>query len=112
MLQVIIRIFQPKSWLNFAMDRYKDHDRSPGLPAGLSDAEAMIASFMTLVTRFSGGITTLNIVASIKGHRAVAYWIWNAKHTGPVIGMAASGREIEMNVMDMFRLKDGKFADG
>ena len=94
------------------MDRYKDHDRSPSLPAGLSDAEAMIASFMTLVTRFSGGITTLNIVASIKGHRAVAYWIWNAKHTGPVIGMAASGREIEMNVVDMFRLKDGKFADG
>ena len=67
---------------------------------------------MTLVTGFSGGITTLNIVASIKGERAMADWIWNAKHTGPVIGMAVSGREIEMNVVDIFRLKDGKFADG
>ena len=94
------------------MDRYKDHDRSPGLPAGLSDAEAMIVSFVTLVTGFSGGITTLNIVASIKGDRAMAYWIWNVKHTGSFIGMSTSGREIEMNGVDVFRLKFGKFADG
>jgi hypothetical protein len=94
------------------MDRYKDHDRSPGHPAGLSDAEAMIASLVALVTGFSGGITTLEIVASIKGGRAMAFGIWNAKHTGPVVGMASSGREIEMNVVDIFRLKDGKFADG
>jgi hypothetical protein len=96
----------------FAMDRYKDHDRSPGLPAGLLDAEAMIASFVALETRFSGGITTLNIVAPVKGNRAMAYWICNAKHTGPFVGIAASGREIEMNGVDIFRLKDGKFADG
>jgi hypothetical protein len=41
----------------------------------------------------------------------MAFGIWNAKHTGPVVGMASSGREIEMNVVDIFRLKDGKFAD-
>ena len=113
MLQLIIRIFQPKILTHFfAMDRYKDHDRSPGLPAGLLDAESMIASFGALETRFSGGITTLNIVAPIKGDRAMAYWIFNAKHTGRFVGVAASGREIEMNGVDIFRLKNGKFADG
>ena len=61
--------------------------------------------------RVLGDITTLNIVASIKGDQASAYCKWNAKHTGPVIGMIVSGREIEMNHVDIFRLKDGKFAD-
>tara|TARA_B100000780_G_scaffold131419_1_gene92143 strand:+ start:622 stop:1035 length:414 start_codon:yes stop_codon:yes gene_type:complete len=103
--------FPPKTLTHFAMDRYKDPNRSPGLPAGLSDSESMIASFVALETGFSGGITTLNIMALIKGDRAMAYWIWNVKHTGSFIGMSTSGREIEMNGVDVFRLKFGKFAD-
>jgi predicted ester cyclase len=35
----------------------------------------------------------------------------HAKHTGEILGHAATGKSIEMNVIDIVRLRDGKYID-
>ena len=57
-------------------------------------------------------MTTLDIVAQIEGGLVMAYWIWNAKHTGPRIGLPSSGKQIQMSGVDIFWLKDGKLVEG
>ena len=35
----------------------------------------------------------------------------HAKHTGEIMGHAASGKLVEFNVIDIIRLRDGKYTD-
>ncbi|MEP6950252.1 MAG: ester cyclase [Ginsengibacter sp.] len=35
----------------------------------------------------------------------------HAIHTGEIMGHAATGKEVEMNVIDIVRLRDGKYVD-
>ena len=37
--------------------------------------------------------------------------IIRAKHTGDIMGHAATGKAVEMNVIDIVRLRDGKYVD-
>ncbi|KAA9037265.1 ester cyclase [Ginsengibacter hankyongi] len=37
--------------------------------------------------------------------------IIHAKHTGEIMGHAATGKAVEMNVIDIVRLRDGKYVD-
>jgi predicted ester cyclase len=35
----------------------------------------------------------------------------HAKHTGEIMGHAATGKTVEMNVIDIVRLRDGKYLE-
>jgi len=46
-----------------------------------------------------------------EGDKVTTYKTFTATHKGDFLGITASGRKVTMEVIDIIRLKDGKFTD-
>lgn len=45
------------------------------------------------------------------GDRVVGRFTYRARHTGPFVGMAASGADITMRSIDIWRVENGRFVE-
>jgi predicted ester cyclase len=55
--------------------------------------------------------TILILVLTIRGDKVTTYKTFMATHKGQLFGIPPSGKRITWDVIDIIRLKDGKFVD-
>jgi steroid delta-isomerase-like uncharacterized protein len=93
------------------------------LPALLSDdivfhsttEEQGIAAYQALTDRLRTAFADMHftihdLIAS--GDRVVVRWSINAKHHGPLTGIPATGKPIQQRANVIYRMEDGKIAEG
>lgn len=54
-------------------------------------------------------VTVEDVIVS--GDRVVGRFTFHAKHTGTFIGVPSTGKDITMTSIDIWRIKEGKFAE-
>lgn len=94
----------------FAPD-FLDHDRPANAPDGAPDRAVALGLFAELASGFPDGAHRLDILAPVGPDRAMAYWTFTGTHEGPFFGIPASGRPVEINGVDVFRVVDGRFVE-
>ena len=84
---------------------YVEHN--PFVPQGIPG----VAFF---VKAWTEGFTETNVTVEdviVMGDRVVGRFTFRAKHTGSFIGVLATGKDITMTSIDIWRIKGGKFAE-
>jgi steroid delta-isomerase-like uncharacterized protein len=84
-----------------------NHSRPPGSPDGAEGVRQIFDMFRTAFPDFRA--TVLDQVA--EGDKVVTRKIFNGTHQGDFMGIPATGREIEIVVIDIVRLRDGRIAE-
>lgn len=97
--------------MEYFVDSFKDNDRSVHAPEGVSDKMIMANLFTELATGFPEAIHKIDMMESISKNRVMVYWTFTGKHTGEFFGAPATGNEININGIDIFRVVDGKFVE-
>lgn len=92
-------------------DGFKDNDRPTIAPEGVPDRDVILGLFAELEQAFPNATHTLDILEPIGTDRAVVYWTFKGTHEGPFFGVPASGRDVSINGVDIFRAKDGKLVE-
>jgi steroid delta-isomerase-like uncharacterized protein len=85
--------------------------RAPNMPPGISTGPAAVKAFAGMIARgFSGiQITTDDRIA--EGDRVVDRWTFRATHTGEFMGVPATGKQVTVTGIDIFRIADGRLAE-
>lgn len=81
-----------------------DHNPFPGQGPGLQgykECQRGIRATFADISRRTGAIVG-------DGDLVVAHWNATATHTGDFMGVAATGRRVEVTGFDMFRMRDGR----
>jgi steroid delta-isomerase-like uncharacterized protein len=90
-----------------AIEDYVEHDPFPGHGNGRADlrarVQAILGAFAPLQFRLE------DLVA--EQDRVVARWSQTGSHTGPFMGIAATGRQFTITGIDVHRLRDGRMAE-
>lgn len=81
-----------------------DHGRRPGEPDGL---EAALAAMHWLATVFSDQRWEIHRVIG-EGDLVVVHCTHHGRHTGELMGIAPTGREVAYDYMNILRFRDGK----
>ena len=84
-----------------------DHEEAAGLPPTRD-------GFKLAVNMLRGGMPDFNAVindAVAEGDRVVFRMTWNGTQTGEFLGMPASGKSVSVNVIDIFRIVEGKIVE-
>ncbi|HEV2148366.1 MAG TPA: ester cyclase [Longimicrobiaceae bacterium] len=85
----------------------RDHDPDPGQGEG---REGLKAFFAELARAFPGlEVVVDDLIA--EGDRVAARVRFRGTHSGDFQGIAASGRPVEMRVVDVLRIRDGKIVE-
>lgn len=90
---------------------FVDNDRPQTAPPGVPDRAVILGLFAELEQAFPDAIHRLDIVEPIGTDRAVVYWTFEGRHKGPFFGVPASGRDVSINGVDIFRAADGKIVE-
>ena len=90
---------------------FVDNDRPGIAPPEVADRDVTLALFAELEQAFPDAVHRLDILEPIGIDRAVIYWTFEGTHTGPFFGTPASGREVSINGVDIFRAEGGKFVE-
>jgi steroid delta-isomerase-like uncharacterized protein len=89
-------------------DDFVDHDPPPGLPGtkeGLRQvAEIVISAFSDRKMEFDDYLDTTE-------GRVVENWAMTGKHTGEAFGVPASGQDIRVRGVELWRCADGKIVE-
>jgi steroid delta-isomerase-like uncharacterized protein len=86
---------------------FKEHDPLPGQAAGregMKDRERMLAA--NLDVRF----TVEDIIA--EGEKVVVRWRNHGTHIGEFLGIPPTGKEFSVEGINVYRVLDGKLAEG
>lgn len=96
----------------FAED-YVNHQVSaaaPPVPAGTSDKQASMAFFAARLKGIPDLVVSIEaLVAS--GDQVAASFVNTGTQTGPVYGVAPTGRALRFSSCDIFRVRDGLFVE-
>jgi len=85
-----------------------NHSAPPGVPKG---PEGVIFFFNQFLKRaFPDLVVSINDQVA-EEDKVTTYKTFIATHRGELFGVPASGRKVFIEVMDVIRLKDGKFMD-
>ncbi|MFF7353469.1 MULTISPECIES: ester cyclase [Streptomyces] len=86
------------------------HSHDPVNPQDTIGLDNARAEYRMWRAAFDFTFTVEDVLA--QGDRACARWTWNATHTGDFMGIAATGRNVTMTGMTLFRFTDhGKIAE-
>jgi predicted ester cyclase len=80
-----------------------DNDRPQIAPSGVADRDVTLALFAELEQAFPDAVHRIDILEPIGTDRAVVYWTFEGRHEGSFFGAPASGREVSINGIDIFR---------
>jgi steroid delta-isomerase-like uncharacterized protein len=84
-----------------------DHDPLPGQPAG---RQGLRYAVQLVVRGLSDRGTELDQYLDA-GETVVQNWIFRGRHTGEFMGVPATGKEVRVRGMEIWRLADGKIAE-
>ena len=84
---------------------YVNHNRYA--EPGKAGSVAVFGAFLAAVENFR--VETDDIIDA--GGTVVGRYTYRGRHTGTLLGVPASGAEIEMHSIDIWRVRDGLFAE-
>ena len=84
-----------------------DHSRPPGIAPGAEGVRQQFDGFRAAFPDFRA--TILDQVA--EGDKVVTRKVFHGTHEGDLWGIPATGREVEILVIDIVRIRDGKIAE-
>jgi predicted ester cyclase/ketosteroid isomerase-like protein len=84
-----------------------DHDLPPGTPPGPGGSKAKIASFIAAFPDIR--FTFESEVAS--GDKIAGRGYFTGTHKGPFAGIPATGKQVKVRFMDLWRFEDGKVVE-
>jgi len=91
---------------DLAVPDYVEHNPVPGQPAGIEGLKARLAAIR-------GGLapkyTLHHVIAD--GDAVAVRWTMTGKHLGPLMGIPATNRAVDISGIDIHRLRDGKLAE-
>lgn len=86
---------------------FVDHSAPPGTPMGPEGVKGGIQMFLGAFPDLH--LTDMDIIA--EGDKVAARWTISGTHRGEFMGVAATGRKIAVNGMEIVRVEDGKFVE-
>jgi len=86
---------------------FVDHDPTPGQGTGREGYKEMAAGFFGAFSDFS--VRNEDVIA--EGEKAALRWTARGRHTGPLLGIPPTGREIRLRGIDIIRVHDGRIAE-
>jgi predicted ester cyclase len=84
-----------------------DHSRPPGIAPGAPGVRQQFDGFRAAFPDFRA--TILDQVA--EGEKVVTRKVFHGTHLGPFQGIAPTGREVEIHVIDIVRVADGRIVE-
>ncbi|HSH80625.1 MAG TPA: ester cyclase [Herpetosiphonaceae bacterium] len=81
-----------------------DHNAPPGLPPGLEGAKLLFGMFHTAFSQLH--VTVDDLIA--EGDKVVARGTMRGTHTGPFMNIPPTGKEFEIDWIDIYRIANGK----
>ncbi len=110
--KVLIRRFFEEVWNEKNLDAIDeliaaeqiDHSLPPGLPAGREGAKTFIGMYLNAFPDTK--MTIEDVVA--EGDKVVTRWIATGTHTGELMGIPATGKQVTVTGLDINRYSDGK----
>ena len=89
-------------------DDFVDHDPMPGMP-GDKAGQRQLAEMV--VGTFSDRKTAVDDYVETTDGRVVESWLFTGRHTGDAMGIPASGQDIQIRGIEIWRCADGKIAE-
>jgi predicted ester cyclase len=83
---------------------FVDHQPAPGQPAGSAGVKQFVTALRSAISGLQ--VTVEHMVA--EGDLVVAHVVCRGKHTGELMGIPPSGKDIVMRVSDLVRIENGK----
>lgn len=93
-----------------AIERYyaEDYlDHNPQVPPGRTGYRAFFAPLLAAFPDWRG--TVHDLIA--EGDKVVARTAWQGTHQGDLLGIPATGRQVDYTAIDIFRIADGRIAE-
>jgi steroid delta-isomerase-like uncharacterized protein len=90
----------------FAAD-YVNHNEVPGLPPGREGVKAMVNMF---ASAWSDAKLVIDVQIA-EGDKVVTRWSSTATHTGELLGVPATGKQIKVTGITISRFKGGKVVE-
>jgi predicted ester cyclase len=84
-----------------------DHSRPPGIPPGAEGVRRQFDGFRAAFPDFRA--TILDQIA--EGDRVVTRKVFTGTHSGDFQGIPPTGREVEIHVIDIVRVADGRIVE-
>jgi predicted ester cyclase len=84
-----------------------DHSRPPGIAPGAEGVRQQFDGFRAGLPDFRA--TILHQVA--EGDLVITHKVFHGTHTGELLGIPATGREVEIVVMDVVRVSGGRIVE-
>jgi steroid delta-isomerase-like uncharacterized protein len=84
-----------------------DHSRPPGIAEGAEGVRQQFDGFRAAFPDFRA--TILDQIA--EGDRVVTRKVFHGTHLGELQGIPATGREVEIHVIDIVRVADGRIVE-
>jgi steroid delta-isomerase-like uncharacterized protein len=81
-----------------------DHSRPPGIAEGAAGVRQQFEAFRAALPDFRA--TILDLVA--EGDKVVTRKVFRGTHRGELLGVPPTGREVEIHVIDIVRVHDGR----
>lgn len=95
---------------SYFSDDYSNHPRRQA-PPGLSDKQGTLGLLKNLSQGFPDAKRNLLIVEPLSGGRVLAYFSFNATHTGQFFGYPPSGNIVSFIGVDIFTVKNKKLVE-
>ena len=84
-----------------------DHSRPPGIAPGREGVKQQFDGFRAAFSGFEAEI--LDLIAD--GDKVVTRKVFRGRHDGDFQGIAATGRDVEIHVIDIVRIADGQVVE-
>jgi predicted ester cyclase len=84
-----------------------DHSRPPGAPGGADSARQQFEAFWAAFPDFRA--TILDQIA--EGDKVVTRKVFHGTHEGELWGIPPTGREVEIHLIDIVRVADGRIVE-
>ena len=92
----------------FMAQNIVDHNPAPGQTDGLAGVKVSLRGFFAL----SSDIQAHNDLVIAKGDYVTVYSTATGTHTGDLLGVKATHKPFQIHTLDIWRVKDGKLAEG
>ena len=110
--KAVIRRFYEEVWNEKNLDAideliaadHVDHTLPPGLPPGREGVKAFVSMYLSAFPDTK--MTIEDIVA--EGDKVVTRWTATATHTGELMGIPATGKQVTVTGLDINRYSGGK----
>jgi steroid delta-isomerase-like uncharacterized protein len=95
-------------WDDLVDDSFADHDPMPGMP---NDKKGQRQTAEVVVAAFSDRKAEMDEVTDMADGRVVENWIFGGTHTGEIMGIPPSGKQIQVRGIEIWRCANGRIVE-